>query len=923
MFGGYTPQYAPFGQNAGMPGLAMQMAMPWFEEQMRSRNMTPGQFMPFQNLFDQFRGRQYYLQQQQVMQEAAQLDRATYKEFFTGVSNLSGRPDSPRRREQINQATELVAGLAPILSQVAPEAFDMAHGGRGSALVLAQALHRSGQNAVDPVTGRVGRSTDTTKLLTREIFDKLYGPNANLADMKGIGAGSAGLVLEQLQHRGVAGVSVGALSDRERLQLIAGADSMDLGDRLGVHSSKIREQSLEAKKQLASGDVDMTKLDAGLSAGILGSFDADRMKNKLKDMSGAISAMRDIFGDAGNPNAPIPELIAGLEALTQNGLTTMSPEQIQNSVRKTEALAKNVGLSIEAMMGLTAAAAQQADELGIDRQFAVGATQGAAAFAGAAGSTGRLDIPMYGSLDRERLTAYDQRLRMSAAASPLSNRMNAILRLTSEGAAGGKAAEVAKAIRAGNVDEAYKYAKDDASFLQLMQESGLDNNLANAALRTKHLNQQYGLEANTGDLSRQLQWKTDIAPIIRSHFGNTAAQALAGQNLTNEQRRALTGAVGTAAETTLHGMKPEEYRDVETRNRLLVEANTQALKAAAQAQGVNLSDTQIADMARDITVVGTGAVDQTLYSDRRFGGLGMGGMLQLHDPRTQASQKQWLREAESQAASRNMMAGLGTDDPFVRMVDAVRTADSGTGIDQLALQVLGGLDAKEHAKANPLLRALGDDARIMQTHAVGSAEHTDAQRRIHAMRSGGEAAKKELGTIAAKLGLAGPEDLSEQAIRAKSTNKDEADRTYRSVVALNTSISAGGIDAYSEQLGMTAAKTKAAKAATTKRDPWDAVGLGKEILKSHPLVKNAQILGDTPLGQAGQAVIERAMATPDAKRDQTSMVPAKALAEPGDGPQKQLKITGDLTLKNMKEVLLSASGSSGDLFTGSSVAGAV
>jgi hypothetical protein len=268
------------------------------------------------------------------------------------------------------------------------------------------------------------------------------------------------------------------------------------------------------------------------------------------------------------------------------------------------------------------------------------------------------------------------------------------------------------------------------------------------------------------------------------------------------------------------------------------------------------------------------------------------------------------------------MAGLAGDNPFVRMVDAVRTADSGTGLDKLALQALGGIDAKEHARANPLLRAIGDETRIMQLTMPGTPEHTDAQRRIQALRIGGETAKKELATIATKLGLGGPSDLSEQAIRIKVTDKDEADRIHRSVVALNESIAVGGIDSYSKQLGMTAPKQPTPPKG--KRDTWDVVGLGKELLQSHPLVENARILGETPIGRVGQSIIGDAF-TPrsDPSRDQTSILPAKALAESDTSRDKKLTIAGTLTMQNMKEVLLAGSGSSGDLFTGGSMAGTI
>lgn len=809
MFTGYQPSYQPtgaFGAHNPLLSMGMQLASPMIESNFGLPNgLIMSQFMPTQNLHDQMRARQYSEMQQKVIEQASKHDRQAFSQVFTGISNIAGTPDNPRRQQSVDRLTDQVMSIMPMLSQFSPDLVDSMHGRRGSAMVLSQALGRAGQTSVDPMTGRIGATGQSTSVITREIFNQLFGPGANLDEMRGLGAGRAGMLYEQMALRGIGGTSVGSMTDAERLKVLAESDSTDLVDlanRSGVHSGKLRKVKETAKKQLASGDFDLSQLDEAATGEMLSSFDATRVSNRIKEMAGAVDAMREIFGDAGNPNAPMQELMAGLEALTQNGTVTQSPANLERIVRTTQAAARNAGISMEGVLGLTAHGAGLADQLGLDRGFATQATTQSLSFGAAAGSAAALDTPAFGSLNREKMMLLDQQLRLRAAASPFANRMNAVLRLVDQGVANGPAADVAKAIKEGRLSDVQSKIGNHEQFVKLMAKSGVTEAEAAGAARDSHANQEYGLKYNTADLARRSQGTQDVQRLFSHLISNAASNSLDKTTLTNDQRRDATRQAGNAASEALLSMSPEDQRNTDKRNQVVSDAVEKKLRESFAASGVTMADDEVKSISKRIAVGGWASADQFLSRDPRYGGTGALGTLQMHNPRIMQAQQRAMRQAESEAAMSTALGGLGQGDPIANITDALREAKPGDPISKLFAKMLNGVDASKVSDNDVVLRAFKDS---METYAnaetkdgqltpAGEQQQRDATAMITALRSGGEKAKTQLNKMAKGLGLKDASEMTEQAIRSKATDKSEADRLVRQRHALEESVARGGAD---------------------------------------------------------------------------------------------------------------------------------
>lgn len=765
---GYNPTYNPAGQGAGM---LAQILLPLLQQQLAGGRYMPAQFSPMQGMADQFRARQFYTQQQEMAKLAAQQDRRTYERLFLGISEKSGTTIGQKQRDAAREISGDLAAWAPFLTQVAPEAFDAAHGRVGSSLVLSQAIGRAGQNMRDPLTGRVGMSLMSQNALRRELFERLVGPGANLADMRGIGAGQAGLMLEQLRQRGLAG---GMTTDPRTA--IAGIDDATAARIAREHDKPVGEVTKIRDAARATGQsFDVTKFDAALTNDMATSFDAGKVARSIKSMTGAVAAMREIFGDAGRPDAPMQELFAGLESLTQNSMASHSGVQIEQMVRKTQALARGAGVSLEGVMGLSASGANLADQFGLDRMYAVQATQGALATRQAVDATGMLDTRAYGNLDADKLTMFDQRLRMASAASPAVNRMNAIMRLIDQGVLSGGAAQAMQAaIKAGKTTfdfggKTHSVAMDENELIQLL-DGQIAPGVLREAFRATHANQEAGLQYRTMDIGRRLQREVDIDPQLRGILAGSASTSLYGAGITDPaSRRDISAAIGAASVAALNGMTGNDALDPTKRRNTMQTAAEAQLATQLRNKGINLPPAQLKQMAAEMISNGLASADQFLM-DPRYGGIGLQGFLQANNSDMLKAYDRAISVADAEAAMDSSLAGLGGSGFGARLSDALQ--GTGTFADVLN-EMVGNVSIDKLAESDSRVIAFRDNLK--------GRGGTVQARRIEALRKGGAAATTELGLIAKDLGL-DIGGLTQQAVMAQGGSGGEA--IWRQIVGL-------------------------------------------------------------------------------------------------------------------------------------------
>ena len=432
---GITPGFASPFEGIPIPGgqgnarLAQMLLGGQFQQLMARSGMTGMGLGHDQNIYDRIKAQNFQTQMQAQLKDSAQLDRSSYMNTMQGVAALAGVPFGGQQRLAAGRLADLAVNFAPMLAASDPDTLDKLSGSKGSAIVLAQRLAEGGRYRLDPVTGQMGVDPKSALNLTQNIMKDLYS-DGNLANMKGISAGQLGGIYEQLSLRGMLG---GAEFGREGVlrNLTSGMPQADLlakAKTLGITGIKTDATGKTDMSGISAKDLDLLTKDEGV-ASKLRDFDANKIKASLKSYVGAISAMRDIFGDAGKPNAPIPELMRALEGLTTGSMGQVNPERLGQMARQTYYLAKSAGISADSAMVMQQDAAVRGQQLGIESPFAVLATQSSLGYNAALRSRGALATPTFGGMNEGALTQANNSMFQQGVASSFGTRLGTLLRL--------------------------------------------------------------------------------------------------------------------------------------------------------------------------------------------------------------------------------------------------------------------------------------------------------------------------------------------------------------------------------------------------------------------------------------------------------------------------------------------------------------
>lgn len=677
------------GLSHGMGALAGMAMTPQLFREFGQVGMVPMGIGHDQNVYDTLLAKQFSQMQMESMRMAAESDRRGFMRTMRGLAAVTGTPFGAEQRRAAMAISNMATSMAPMLTEMMPEFMDQLGGARGSATVMARRIIDAGRYRIDPVTGRMGMSAETVGDLTNRLHSNLFS-DENIRSMKGMTAGQAGSLFGELQNRG----------------LISGAGSEA---KAGLNS-------------MSGADLDKLSLDPRFVER-LRTIDAERIKRSLRGYASAVSAMRDIFGDMGKPNAPMSELLNGLEALTMGGGAQFSPQRLSAIARQTYNLAKQTGVTLDAALSVQHHAGQYAQQMGLEPVFAIHATQGSLGFGGAYRGQGHAAHTAWGAMNADQLQQLDANLRVQAAGSNMANRMAVVMRVADTAGGfeeGSDQDRLSQALRLGLNQWTDKNGKlrsvlmkeDELSGLlsgaknRKGQSLGLTDSDVGVLAGQQDTNREFVDKYNMVNVVRRAQGREELHPFVAANLENTLTDRLTG-HLTEggmkspqarERARQASSAIATKATQRIFQLSTEEFADRTMRNRGVSEAIEDELNKAGFGdvlKGMSPGQKQqfLTQTAEQFYGNTNSSIRDGIYS-------AFGNMQNVHrltnEGTLNEADRQQMR-ASFRSSLEDSMSGLGKGTMLSRSVDALQHVrhDDPDAMRKVLAQSLGGVKVED------------------------------------------------------------------------------------------------------------------------------------------------------------------------------------------------------------------------------------
>ncbi len=703
---------------AGLPGAALGMvAHPYLAGTMGRMHMSPFGIGTGVNPYDQMRSNDFYRMSQQVSMEAANRDRQRMVETMQGTFGVVGAKFGAEQRQAAGALADRMMPLIATGSQFFGDQVDAMAGWKGSSAVMAHRMMQGGRYRVDAVTGRLGMSAASVNA-SREAIDRYVFDGGRMHEFGGMSAGQMGSMYDEMSRRGLMkGTTSGEI--RQQTRSIAATLEGAAPEVLSGAMNRVGIQGGKRAADLSIDDLEKLKLDPQI-ADRLRSFDAGKTVDSMKQYAKAVGAMKDVLGANGNPNAPMAQIMASLEAISGGNLAKMDPNKLARMVRDTGNLASMNGMDIDTAMRQMHVGMQTAQSFGVENVFGIYGTQrGMASRTGFAGVRNGI-----GELSGDELTDLKGRRTTATAASKGGNRLGALSRIaqTAGGFEKGSTLDaMMAAIDSGRdefVDPVTGKQKSvhmsDPEFAKAIagakgrdgKSLGLDIAGAREMLSQTDENRKY-LDKNSMAVAERLGVKRDVGRYATSQMSRSLESALRGTGMSKEEARRVAQTSSADLFEQMSGLQatlsPEERR--KELSKMLGE-NLRKSGGAAAADTMNLdvlADRVYGSASKYLKDTGKGSLTTNLM----LGNRGVNEQTDRNEiqARMTGSIQEALSPLRSDSVVRNIAGALQGVDP--KDPDAFARVMS---------QAMGGLDknAVSATMAEPLKRA-GDAYKALES----------------------------------------------------------------------------------------------------------------------------------------------------------------------------------------------------------------
>jgi hypothetical protein len=758
---GLFGQLATFGGNLALSGM------------LQEHGVTPmggaGSYLQAQ------RERTHQLMRQQVSENVAGQDANGIFRSMRGAAAMAGMPMTPTQTDAARSLATTVASFGPTLGLIAPQFLDAISGESGSVQAMAAQVMQGNRYRIDPTTGEMGYSAGSNTGMVEDLFETMFNDD-HRADMQGLRAGDMGSLYNSLSDRGLAGPR-GNLRDRtiRSLQELRseGVDLQEIGNAENV--------AVDGNLQGLS-NADLTKLrgNSTVSERITDS-DTDRISGQLQEYVKSISAIREIFGENGNPNAPMPMLLGALEGLTGGRMHQFDPTRLTTMIRDMQALSQESGKSVDQLLAMNNSNTSNLNGLLGTRSggaFApastnYGVTTGQA-FQQVGGATG------FGTLSRTEAEQASMSMFNRGMSSEMANTLGALTRIENAGGfADNDSGKDLKAALAAidNGEEFYRDSngtrrqvptreREFRGFISGGAVDGMGLSGFNMMLGDKFSN----LEGLSTDQDRQrgavrqqfFDYEREVDRTSRSRLSGN--KQLQDSGMTTRERDAAAGEISTAALDAMFDLSAEDLVNSTIRQEVMVEA----IQGAAPAG--TYTDKQAQTVAEQI-------YGQSNRVARSRGAESTVAMVQMQGRKVSEAQRSAESVSDARSGLNEAMSNLGPKGGLLQrfFTSLQKQGDRGADADLTSLLTdMFGVDVhSDQEDLMPLMESIRDREESITTKTnelrsgVGSkAERDKLQSEIEAETEALEADVTAVRKMAVQKGLVGQGFNQDDVLRA-------------------------------------------------------------------------------------------------------------------------------------------------------------
>ena len=733
---GYGGLTAPEGAPSFMAQMAMQMAGPYIAQFSQSFAASPFGSNG-QNTFDQLNRMRLTQMHDDFVSRAAQQNQINYEQQLRGVAATIGLPWGPDQQAAASQLSQTMRSMEPMFAQFAPQIMDQMSGTRGSPTVMAEHLFRGGMFRDDPLTGSRGMRQASLEQLHETLYSNMFS-GGNYQDLAGMTAGQAGQLFGELQFQGRMAPSMG-MRDLPDVILrdAAKRNNIDLPANLAdMTSSQMAELGNDPQ------------IGNALRAG-----DTSRVERTLRGYAETLSAIRDIFGENGRANAPIPELLAALDSLS-GGLSQQvaDPTRLANQLRTTSNLARSSGMGLQELSQFSGMTQQTALQMGLGTTAAPEAVRNALAFRTAYQSMGLGSNAGWDVADLNFQQQQISRLTLAATKSPAANMIGLTERLEAEMPGvfdpNSDAAGYLNAVRSGlgnfnRNGKSVSTAMTEPEFVRMLAESSngrLTAGQVGSMIEQRAVNREYGERSGAATYVQQVlqgqQLRTIVGNSLTVPFNGQIVSRLKGLGIdvSNEERLELARGAEAAATESLFSMSDAERKDAPTRNAILTKALRERMGQSAAGQAI-LAGPDSDAFLTGLAVQGFGAADVGV---RNRTNMSLLTNMSMYDPKLQARRQQEQLTAGIEGRLQQQMAGFGQGSMLQRLTQSLMDADidDPNSVSKIIGQTL---NFQPNAEAQAKLQTAGGDLQKLRAAYDAArnnhANETDPKRKADMLRN--------------------------------------------------------------------------------------------------------------------------------------------------------------------------------------------